>query len=137
MSRRRRRSSHGQTTEPTYPAVTIAQYGPDDKTVTKIVAAFLRSPDEPTKDLQRWVGTEVTTSPVVRNELLSFLAEHKARSVILTAGVIGCIHEEGEDYPDGGECPICPFWKGRDRWADARLVLMTFKEFRDADHWPG
>ncbi len=130
-------SNHGQTTEPTYPAVTLAQYGPDDKTGTKIVAALLRSPDEPTEELQRWVGTEVTTSPTVRYELLSFLAKHKAKSVILTAGVIGCIHEEGEDYPDGGECPICPFWKGRDRWADARLVLMTLKEFRDADDWPG
>lgn len=24
--------------------------------------------------------------------------------------------EEGIDYPDGGSCPPCPFWAGRDRF---------------------
>ena len=137
MTRREGQRARSRRTEPVYPAVTIAQYGPDDKTVTKVVAALLRGPDEPTEDLQRWVGRDITTSRTLKEQLLSFLARHKARSVILTAGVIGCIHEEGKDFPDGEECPFCPFWKGRDRWADARLVMMTLKEFRDADHWPG
>jgi hypothetical protein len=35
--------------------------------------------------------------------------------------IIGCPHEEGIDYPDGAECPECPFWKGRDRWTGELL----------------
>jgi len=139
MSKRtRRRSDHRQQpTDVAYPAVTIAQYGPDDKRVTKIVASVLSNPDEPAKDLKRWVGSNVTTSATVREELLVFLAKHQVNSVILTAGVIGCIHEEGEDYPDGEECPFCPFWHGRDRWANARIIVMSINAFRDADRWPG
>jgi hypothetical protein len=34
--------------------------------------------------------------------------------------IIGCPHEEGIDYPEGEECPLCPFWKGRDRWSGER-----------------
>jgi hypothetical protein len=41
------------------------------------------------------------------------------RQVVVARGIIGCPHEEGVDYPDGGECPMCPFWHGKDRWANA------------------
>jgi hypothetical protein len=27
--------------------------------------------------------------------------------------VIGCPHEEGIDFPEGQECPYCPFWRGK------------------------
>jgi hypothetical protein len=30
--------------------------------------------------------------------------------------IIGCPHEEGIDYPLGSTCPLCPFWKDKDRW---------------------
>ena len=26
---------------------------------------------------------------------------------------MGCPHEEGEDFPEGEDCPFCPFWKGK------------------------
>jgi hypothetical protein len=26
---------------------------------------------------------------------------------------MGCPHEEGEDFPDGEDCPFCPFWAGK------------------------
>jgi hypothetical protein len=29
--------------------------------------------------------------------------------------------EEGIDYPEGETCPLCPFWKGRDRWTAQRI----------------
>jgi hypothetical protein len=35
----------------------------------------------------------------------------------MTQEIIGCPHEEGIDYPEKEDCPQCPFWKGRDRWA--------------------
>ena len=28
-------------------------------------------------------------------------------------GNMGCPHEEGEDFPAGGDCPFCPWWKGK------------------------
>ena len=27
--------------------------------------------------------------------------------------VVGCPHEEGIDFPLGGDCPLCPFWNGK------------------------
>jgi len=30
-----------------------------------------------------------------------------------TGGNIGCPHEEGLDFPEGEDCPFCPFWKGK------------------------
>jgi hypothetical protein len=26
---------------------------------------------------------------------------------------MGCPHEEGKDFPVGGDCPFCPYWKGK------------------------
>jgi len=40
---------------------------------------------------------------------------HKARTVVVGPGILGCPHEEGVDYPDGGTCPACPYWAGRER----------------------
>ncbi|MBE7557116.1 MAG: hypothetical protein HS126_39270 [Anaerolineales bacterium] len=42
-----------------------------------------------------------------------FIARHGAKNVVITDGVIGCPHEEGIDFPEGEDCPFCPFWKGK------------------------
>lgn len=39
----------------------------------------------------------------------------------MTDSILGCPHEEGIDYPEGGSCPQCPFWSGRDRWILERI----------------
>ena len=62
---------------------------------------------------ERWVGTNVTTSPKVREELQEFFAQHGVEQVVTTEGNMGCPHEEGEDFPVGEDCPFCPFWKGK------------------------
>jgi hypothetical protein len=81
-------------------------YGPDDKTTTKIAAGvILHDGAEPV--IERWVATDVTTSPKVQRELKDFLLQHGVKQVAMTEGNLGCPHEEGED------CPFCPFWKGR------------------------
>jgi hypothetical protein len=95
-----------------YPLATVARYGPDDKSATKVVAAvFARDGAEPV--LERWVGTDVDTSPMVRAEVAAFLAAHGAKKVVAAPEVLGCPHEEGEDFPLGEDCPFCPFWKGK------------------------
>jgi hypothetical protein len=53
---------HGTKGPPQYPPGTVALYGPDDRTTTKIVAGVIPHEDaEPV--LKRWVGTDVMESP--------------------------------------------------------------------------
>jgi hypothetical protein len=95
-----------------YPIGTIALYGPDDKTTTKIAAAVIVSENaEPV--LERWMGTDVTTNPKVQQELQEFFQRHGVASVAMSQGNMGCPHEEGEDFPVGEDCPFCPFWRGK------------------------
>ncbi len=56
----------------------------------------------------------------VTEEVLAFITEAGAKSVVMTDRIIGCPHEEGIDY-EGATCPACPFWAGRDRWTGERL----------------
>ena len=98
--------------QPQYPVGTVALYGPDDKTTTKIAAGvILHDGAEPI--LKRWVATDVTTNPKVQQELKDFFLQHGVGQVAMTEGNMGCPHEEGEDFPHGEDCPFCPFWKGK------------------------
>jgi len=104
---------HGKPKErPEYPIGTVAFYGPNDKITTKIAAAVITSPTaEPI--LMRWMATDVTTSPKVQREMLEFFGKHGVKSVAMSEGNLGCPHEEGKDFPDGEDCPFCPFWAGK------------------------
>jgi len=98
--------------EPQFPIGTIAYYGPDDKTTTKIVAGVI-SEEGAEPIIERWVATDVTTSPKVRKEIDAFFAKHGVTRVVMSEGNMGCPHEEGKDFPVGGDCPFCPWWKGK------------------------
>ena len=101
-----------QTNPVKYPLGTVAFYGPNDRTTTKIAAGVFRHAQaEPI--LKRWVGTDVTTSPKVQTELREFFELHGVKQVVLSEGNMGCPHEEGEDFPKGEDCPFCPFWRGK------------------------
>ena len=52
-------------------------------------------------------------NPKVRKGIEDFFAKHKVKSVAATDFNMGCPHEEGEDFPEGGDCPFCPYWKGK------------------------
>ena len=95
-----------------YPAGVVAMYGPNDKTVTMLVATtYLHKTAKPIQ--RKWVATDVTTNPKVLDELEDFFRQHGVKQVATTWGPIGCPHEEGKDFPRCGDCPFCPFWKGR------------------------
>jgi len=49
----------------------------------------------------------------IQQEIRAFIKTSPAKSVIVSEGNMGCIHEEGDDFPEGGDCPFCPFWKGQ------------------------
>lgn len=63
--------------------------------------------------LERWAGPDVATNPEIAAKIQQFIVQHSAKNVVMTDGVIGCPHEEGIDYPEGEDCPFCPFWQGK------------------------
>ena len=102
-----------------YPVATVAYYGPDDKRATKVAVGIVTGEnEEDVITVERWVSEnrDVRFDHSLHTEILAFIRKHQVRSVVITDGIIGCPHEEGIDYPDGENCPQCPFWANRDRW---------------------
>jgi hypothetical protein len=74
---------------PQYPLGTVALYGPDDQTTTKIAAGvILHENAEPI--LRRWVATDVTTNSKVQQEMKDFFLRHGVKQVAMTEGNLGC-----------------------------------------------
>ena len=97
---------------PKYPMGTVALYGPDDKTTTKIAAGVILH-ENAEVIIRRWVSTDIMQNAKVQREMQEFFAQHGVKSVAMSAGNMGCPHEEGPDFPHGEDCPFCPFWKGK------------------------
>ena len=106
-----------------YPVGTVALYGPDDQMATKAAVGIIMREDAEPVALRRWVvGTgDIRSDPQITNEILAFLREHEARTVVMPDRIIGCPHNEGVDYAEGTTCPQCLFWAARDRWTGASL----------------
>ena len=49
-------------------------------------------------------------------EIIGFIKENEAKSIVMAGRINGCPHEEGVDYPDGSKCLKCPFWAIHDRF---------------------
>ena len=108
----KRRASQANRQLPQYPIGTVALYGPDDTTTTKIAAGvILHATSEPI--MKRWVATDVTTNPKIQQELKTFFFLYGVKHVATSQGNMGCPHEEVEDFPLGEDCPFCPFWQGK------------------------
>jgi hypothetical protein len=106
-----------------HPLATIAFYGPDRETATKVAVAVFTRDNSEADQLKRWHSLEgdVRHDEAIGQEIIHFLESAGVRSVAMSDGVIGCPHEEGPDYPEGQSCPQCPYWAGRDRWTDERV----------------
>jgi hypothetical protein len=106
-----------------WPLATVALYGPDDTTATKLTVGIVPGEHTETTGLRRWLSrdqTDIREDIRIAEEVLAFITEVGARSVVMADRIIGCPHEEGIDY-EGDTCPACPFWAGRDRWTGQRL----------------
>ena len=104
---------------PQYPFATIAGYGPDNKTATKLVVGIFKRPGQEEPDpMHRWFKPDggVDKDPTIAAEIATFLKQHGAKRSIMADRIMGCPHEEGIDYPEGETCPHCPFWKEIDRF---------------------
>jgi len=101
-----------------FPVGTIAFYGPDNRRATKVAVGIVLAPRSEPAELRRWFSDtdDLRTNEAVLAEIVDFLREHEVLSVGMADRILGCPHEEGIDYPDGGTCPDCPYWAGRNRW---------------------
>ncbi len=106
-----------------YPVATVAYYGPNDETASKVaVGIIFQGGAEPTY-LERWVleQGDVRAEPTINEQILQFIEKYPVRSVLIANRIIGCPHEEGIDYPEGDVCPKCPYWAHRDRWTGTTI----------------
>lgn len=102
-----------------YPFATIASYGPDNRTATKLVVGVFKRPGQKEPDpMHRWFKPDggVDKDPGIAAEIAAFLKELGVKQTVMADRIMGCPHEEGVDYPEGGTCPRCPFWKDIDRF---------------------
>ena len=106
-----------------YPVATVAFYGPDDRRATKVAVGIVRAEGSGADPLERWSSeeTDVRSDVSIARQIGEFITANSAKSVVLADRIIGCPHEEGIDYPEGGACPQCPFWANRDRWSGELL----------------
>lgn len=119
LAKRSRRGFRG------FPAATVAYYGPDDTRATKVVVTIVPSKEADPTFQETFTAEEgdLRGDPFVGERVLAFVEKHDARSVFVAEEILGCPHEEGTDYPEGGRCPACPFWSERDRWAATKERL--------------
>jgi hypothetical protein len=98
------------------PIGTVAFYGPDDQHASKVVVGISPSASSGITATRKWQGDpDLREDAAVLEEVHAFLRTHDVRSLVLTAGIYGCPHEEGLDYPEGESCSQCAFWQGRSR----------------------
>ena len=98
----------------------MAFYGPDDTKASKVVAGILLKddPDADADEVRKWSKGDVDLryDEDTLGQIVEYLKSKKVKTVAMVQKILGCPHEEGQDYPEGGPCPMCPFWEGRDRW---------------------
>ena len=105
-----------------WPVATIAFYGPNLSQATKVAVGIILSENAEPLEVQDWKieNGDVRTDPDIAREMLDFIESHRALSVVMTDGIIGCPHQQGIDY-EGEWCPVCDFWRGRDRFTGHRM----------------
>jgi len=66
-----------------YPVASVALYGPDDTTATKLTVGIVPAKDVDVTDLRRWFseGADIRNDAGVAEELLAFLEAAGARSI--------------------------------------------------------
>jgi hypothetical protein len=101
-----------------YPVATVAFYGPDAGMATKVAVGIVAGEGAEPHAFERWFSQDLDlrVDRAIGQQILRFIKQHGARSVVLSPGIVGCPHEEGVDYPAGKSCPRCPYWTNRDRW---------------------
>lgn len=105
-----------------WPVATIAFYGPDLSQATKVAVGIVPSETAEPLEMRDWkvASGDVRANPAIAQEILAFIESRSVLSVVMTDGIIGCPHQEGVDY-EGEWCPVCEFWRGRDRFTGQQI----------------
>ncbi|MFH0730920.1 MAG: hypothetical protein V2B19_31830 [Pseudomonadota bacterium] len=95
-----------------YPLGIIAFYGYNDKSAVKAVIGIVKEAGGSPEHIRKWVSEKGDLRKEVPSikELFRYIEAHHVQSVALTPGIYYCPHEPGIDFPEGGTCPLCPFW---------------------------
>ena len=96
--------------------------GPNLSQATKGVVGIIPLEKAEAEEMRDWhvLRGDIREDVSIGQEIVDFIKEHGALSVVMTDGIIGCPHQEGIDY-HGEWCPVCEFWRGRDRFARQML----------------
>ena len=105
-----------------WPIATIAFYGPDLSRATKVAVGIAPSEDAKVQKLRDWKVDrgDIRADPAIAKEIFDFIEKHGVLSIAMADQIIGCPHQEGIDY-EGEWCPVCEFWRGRDRFTGQRV----------------
>ena len=97
-----------------YPVGTLAFYGPDDTFANKVAVGFIEYENaEPEMNVWFADQEDVRLDRKIGGEITDYLISRGVKSVVASDGIVGCPHQEGIDYPEGTDCPQCPFWNGK------------------------
>lgn len=101
-----------------YPIATVACYGPTAERASKAVVGILAFEDAEADPMRKWYSEtkDVRADPRIQEEVFRFIDDNAPKSIVIADRIIGCPHEEGIDYPEGESCPLCPYWRNRDRF---------------------
>lgn len=96
---------------------TIAFYGPNLSRASKTTVSIIHTEGGEPVEMRSWHSdtTDIRYDGATAQEIVEFIDEHGAKSVVMLDGIIGCPHQQGIDY-NTDWCPLCDFWKGRDRF---------------------
>ena len=61
-----------------------------------------------------------------RSEVADFIKQNHVAQTVTYDRILGCSHEEGTDYPEGGSLPVLPpFWENIDRFTHKPKTAFT------------
>ena len=97
-----------------YPVATIAFYGPTAERASKVAVGIVTREGAETDPLETWSSEEgdVRHDDEIGHEITAFVTAHQPLSVVMVDRIIGCPHEEGIDYPEGGVLPAVSILAG-------------------------
>jgi hypothetical protein len=74
-----------------------------------VVVGITNGEGQEVAELRRWFSEigDVRFDPVINCQMVEFIEAHAAQTVAGMERIIGCPHEEGVDYAQGGVCPAC------------------------------
>ena len=115
LDRLKKRASKGARG---YPVGSVAFYGPVDSVASKVVVGITSAEGAEVDPLERWYSPDqdARKNPELMKTVLRFLEKNEVKTVVLPDRLLGCPHEEGKEYPEGEQCPHCPYWHNRDRF---------------------